>query len=271
VRRIRIAVAAAIVAALAAGTTHANVIDGNDGRGALTALAPSLGLSPAEVARIRSVSGHVACAGPMLTIGSGALFLTGGQVLTAAHVLYANGVREAHCSFRLQQPGTQWIELKMDAADMRMGAPQPKPGSNDDWAILALTQPITGADPFPPAPIPPKAGDRLIALSAHPVGMDAVPLDEPVAEGCAIRRVPVSTAATTFYRTDCDASAGSSGGMQLWRGADGALVFRGIVISTGPDTPALAGAPYNEKLGSVTTALGTDAAILAAGRALAGS
>ena len=261
----------AILAALALSfVVPVNVIDGHDERGALTVLAPSLGLSPDEVARIRSVSGHVACAGPMLTIGSGALFLIGGQVLTAAHVLYANGVREAHCSFRLQQPGTQWIELKMDAGSMRMGAAHPKPGSNDDWAILTLTQPIVGADPFPPDTNIPSAGDRLVALSAHPVGMDAVPLDEPVVEGCAVRRVPVSTAATTFYRTDCDASAGSSGGMQLYRGADGALVFRGIVISTGPDTPALRGAPYNEKLGSVTTALGTGAAILAAGRALAG-
>jgi hypothetical protein len=91
-----------------------------------------------------------------------------------------------------------------------------------------------------------------------------------VVQGCAIRRVPISTAATSFYRTDCDASAGSSGAMQLHRGADGALAFRGIVISTGPSTAALAGAPYNEKAGSVTTALGTDAAILAAGRELAG-
>jgi hypothetical protein len=57
--------------------------------------------------------------------------------------------------------------------------------------------------------------------------------------------------------------------MHLYR-LDGALVFRGMTISTGPTRDAsLHGAPYDEKAGSVTTALSTDAAILAAGRSLA--
>jgi hypothetical protein len=51
---------------------------------------------------------------------------------------------------------------------------------------------------------------------------------------------------------------------------DGQLVFRAITVSTGPwRDPAFVGAPYDEKGGSVTTALGTDAAILAAGQSLA--
>ena len=58
--------------------------------------------------------------------------------------------------------------------------------------------------------------------------------------------------------------------MHLFR-RDGALVFRGITISTGPSSdPDLVGAAYDERGGSVTTALGTDAAILDAGRDLAG-
>ncbi len=80
--------------------------------------------------------------------------------------------------------------------------------------------------------------------------------------------MPVSSAATSFYRSDCDAAGGASGGMHLAR-VDGRLVFRAITISTGPWRDAtLAGAPYDEKRGSVTTALATDAAILAAARAL---
>jgi hypothetical protein len=92
----------------------------------------------------------------------------------------------------------------------------------------------------------------------------------PVAQGCSVKRVPKSTAATSFYRSNCDASGASSGGMHLARvGKD--LVFRGITITTGPwRDEGLSGAPYNEKAGSVTTALGTDAAILKAGRTLAG-
>jgi hypothetical protein len=52
---------------------------------------------------------------------------------------------------------------------------------------------------------------------------------------------------------------------------NGRLVFRGITITTGPwREPRFHGAPYNERGGSVTTALGTDAAILSVGQALAG-
>ena len=86
----------------------------------------------------------------------------------------------------------------------------------------------------------------------------------PVVQGCAVRRAPISSAATSFYRSDCDAGGGSSGGMNLAR-VGGELVFRGMTISTGPWRDSkFVGAPYNEKEGSVTTALGTDAAILAA-------
>ena len=52
---------------------------------------------------------------------------------------------------------------------------------------------------------------------------------------------------------------------------DGRLVFRGITITSGPwQDEHLRGAPYDERGGSVTTALGTDAAILDAGKDLAG-
>jgi hypothetical protein len=101
--------------------------------------------------------------------------------------------------------------------------------------------------------------------------MEEVPPEMPVVQGCTVRRAPRSSSSTSFYRTDCDASPASSGGMHLHRGADGVLRFRGMTISTGPSADAaLRGAPYDEKAGSVTTALGTDAAILAAGRQLAG-
>jgi hypothetical protein len=90
-----------------------------------------------------------------------------------------------------------------------------------------------------------------------------------VAQPCRIRRAPISSEATSFYRSDCDATGSSSGGMHLTR-VDGALAFRGVTITTGPwRDSAFKGAPYDERGGSVTTALGTDAAILAAGRRLA--
>ena len=49
------------------------------------------------------------------------------------------------------------------------------------------------------------------------------------------------------------------------------LIFRGVTITTGPwRDDSFRGAPYDERGGSVTTALGTDAAILEAGKDLAG-
>ena len=50
---------------------------------------------------------------------------------------------------------------------------------------------------------------------------------------------------------------------------NGELVFRGVTITTGLwREPSMVGAPYDEKRGSVTTSLGTDEAILEAGRKL---
>lgn len=270
-----LAQAAAVAATLLAAAADVrplpvNIIDGTDDRGSILALGASLGLSSAEIARIRKVSGHVGCFEPKPKVGSGALYLANDLILTAAHLFFDDaGGRQAKCFFRAQTPGGEWTPLLTDVANARFGARSPRPGSNNDWAIVRLATPITDAAPFPRDTTRPAAGDRLIVVSAHPVGMEAVDPAVPVVQECSVRRAPVSSEATSFYRSDCDASPASSGGMHLFR-SDGQLVFRGMTISTGPwGDPALRGAPYNEKAGSVTTALGTDAAIFAAGRSLA--
>lgn len=253
----------------AAPAIPVNIIDGADERGSLLALGPSLGLSAVEIARIRAVSGHIACRGRVTVTASGALFLTNRQILTAGHTFFDEaGGKRGPCYFRPQTPGSEWVQLDLAAA--RFGATPPKPGSNADWAVVRLAEPLAGADPFPPAPSPPANGETLIVVTAQPAGFENLDPNVPVIQGCAVRRAPVSTAATSFYRSDCDAGGGSSGGMNLAR-VGGQLVFRGVTISSGPwRDPKFVGAPYNEKAGSVTTALGTDAAILAAGKSLAG-
>ena len=245
-----------------------NIIDGPDDRASLIERGPALGLSPAEIAHIRKVSGHVACAGDQAVTGSGALFLTNGQILTAGHIFFGpSGDLAAKCFFRPQAPDSRWMELDLTRA--KFGATPPKPGSNNDWAIVRLKTPIAGAEPFSPAAGPPAKGEALIVVSAQPAGFEQVDPNVPIVQGCTVRRVPVSSSTTSFYRTDCDAGGGSSGGMHLAR-IDGQLVFRGMTISTGPwRDPKFIGAPYDEKAGSVTTALGTDAAILTAGKSLA--
>ncbi len=248
-----------------------NIIDGTDDRGSLLIIGPSLGLLPAEIAQIRKVSGYVGCFLPTPSVGSGALFLTNGQIITAAHIFFTrDGQRRSDCFFKNQAADS--VKIDLDTSRAAFGAVPPKAGSNNDFAIVTLAEPILGASPFPVEDsVPIKAGDSLIVITAHPAGMEkAVDNSVPVAQGCRVRRVPVSTAATSFYRTDCDATGSSSGGMHLAR-VDGRLVFRGITITAGPwQDPAFRGAPYDERGGSVTTALGTDAAVLAAGRRLAG-
>lgn len=248
--------------------TPVNIIDGADDRASILERGPALGLSPMEIARIRRASGHVACAGDQAVTGSGALFLTNAQILTAGHIFFGpSGDLAAKCFFRPQAQDSRWIELDLTGA--KFGATPPKPGSNNDWAVVRLKTPIAGAEPFPPAAAPPAKGDTLVVVSAQPAGFEEVDPSVPIVQGCTIRRVPVSSSTTSFYRTDCDAGGGSSGGMHLAR-VNGELVFRGMTISTGPwRDPKFIGAPYDEKAGSVTTALGTDAAILTAGKSLA--
>ena len=249
-----------------------NIIDGTDERDSLLAIGPSLGLSPAEIDRIRTVSGYVGCLSPSPSVGTGALFLSNGQVLTAAHILFErSGRMRWRCFFKNQAADPVMIDLLLGEGDAKFGKVPPKAGSNDDYAVVRLAEPLADAVPFPVADgVPVRTGDPLIVVSAHPAGMARdVENGVPVAEGCKVRRVPKSTAATSFYRSDCDASGASSGSMNLAR-VGGELVFRGVTITTGLwQDEALKGAPYNEKTGSVTTALGTDAAILAAGKALA--
>jgi len=262
-------IAAAVALALAAPAA-ANIIDGTDDRDSLLDIGPALGLSKPEIDRIRKVSGYVGCFLPTPALGSGALFLTNRQILTAGHIFFEDdGVPRSNCFFKTQTIPPVKVDLLVDEA--RFGARPLKPGSNYDFAVVPLAEPIEGAEPFPvDLDTKVKAGDDLIVITAHPAGMEkTVPNEVPVAQGCTIRRVPISTSITSFYRTDCDASGSSSGGMHLSR-VNGELVYRGVTITTGLwRDPALKGAPYDERRGSVTTALGTDAAILDAGRTLA--
>jgi hypothetical protein len=268
------AAAAALVAlsiAAPPSVTPVNIIDGRDDRDSILAIGPGLGLTPREINRIRHVSGYVGCLSPSPAIGGGALFITNDQILTAAHIFYErSGAKRSNCFFRAQTPDSERIDILLDAANARFGGNPPRPGSNKDYAIVRLARPLSGQTPFPVETTTGiAAGDRLIVVTPHPVGMEHLDKQVPVAQPCTVRRVPISSGVTNFFRTDCDATGSSSGGMHLSR-VNGRLVFRGITISTGPwRDPNLKGAAYDERGGSVTTALGTDAAILEAGLGLA--
>jgi hypothetical protein len=270
-RRLQCLTAAAAIVA-AATTAPANVIDGTDDRSSILVIGASLGLTPDEISRIRHVTGHVGCFLPSPSVGTGTLFLTNRQIITAGHILFdPSGHPRSKCFFRTQDPEPIMIDLLLGAENTRFGSTPPRPGSNDDYAIVKLAEPVPDAEPFPvDESVPVKTGDPLIVITAHPAGMEQeVDAHVPVAQSCTVRRVPKSSGATSFYRTDCDASGSSSGGIHLAR-VNGRLVFRGVTITSGPWQDArFRGAPYDEKSGSVTTALGVDGAILAAGKSLA--
>jgi len=248
----------------------ANIIDGTDDRGSLVTLGPALGLSAAEIGRIRRASGYVGCLSPSPSLGSGAL-VGDRLVLTAAHILFEpSGQRRSKCFFRSQAPEPATVDLLFDAASARFGAKKPKAGTNADFAVVGLAAPVAGAEPFALAAGPLAAGEALIVITAHPAGM-AKEVDKavPVAQGCTVRRVVAAAAGAALIKTDCDATGSSSGGLNLVR-AGGRLVLAGITITTGPwREKRFVGAPYSEKTGSVTTALATAGTVAAAVRGLA--
>jgi hypothetical protein len=255
------------------GLRRVNIIDGADDRGSLLELGPSLGLSAAEIARIRKVSGYVGCLSSPPSMGAGMLFLDDRQIITAAHILFEpSGRPRRKCFFRTQDPEPFHTELDLSAGGTRFGAKVPKAGSAQDFAVVRLLEPVPGGVPFPVAVAPPRAGEALIVVTSHPAGM-AREVDKgiPVVQGCTVRRVvPATTAGLpSQLRTDCDATGSSSGGMNMTR-IGGQLMLRAITVATGPwQNKRLLGAPYSEKAGSQTVAVTLDGPVLAAGRGLA--
>lgn len=267
--RLAAGVLAAVLLAVAAPAA-ANVINGADDRDSLLVLAPKLGLTAEEVQHIRSSTGFVACLSPTPSMGSGVLFLDNQQVLTAAHILYQpDGKARSRCFFRNQTVPPVMVDLVPYKGYSAFGAMPPKPGTSQDFAIVRTALPVTGGAPFRVPDSLPAKGETLIVTTGHPAGM-AKEVDRfvPVAQSCTVRRVLSAGRYAALFNTDCDATGSSSGGANFAR-VGGGLVLRGVTISTGPwQDPAFAGAPYNEKRGSFTTAISVSGVVLQAGRAL---
>jgi hypothetical protein len=249
-----------------------NIIDGTDDRGSLLELGPGLGLSPAEITRIRRVTGYVGCLSPSPSMGAGTLFLGDRQVITAAHILFEpSGQPRSKCFFRNQDEEPFHTDLDLSPGATRFGAKVPKPGSAQDFAVVRLMEAVPRAVPFPVAVSPAGVGETLMVVTAHPAGMARV-VDNgiPVIQGCTVRRVvpAASPAVASQLRTDCDATGSSSGGMNMTR-IGGQLMLRAITVATGPwRNKRLQGAPFNEKAGSQTIAIALDGPVLQAARAL---
>ena len=83
-------------------------------------------------------------------MGTGALFLTNRQIITAGHILFdPSGQPRSKCFFRTQDPEPIMIDLLLGPENTRFGATPPRAGSNDDYAIVRLGRAVPDADPFP--------------------------------------------------------------------------------------------------------------------------
>ena len=147
----------------------------------------------------------------------------------------------------------------LGAENTRFGATPPRAGSNQDYAIVRLAEPVPDAEPFPVDDGQSDQGRRqLIVITAHPAGMEReVDAGIPVAQGCTVRRVPISTSGDVVlpHRLRRDRLVVRRHASRARRRR---LVFRGVTITTGPwRDENFRGAPYDERGGSVTTALGT--------------
>lgn len=214
----------------------------DDRRGPLADLAPGLGLSPGEAARIRASTGFVLCdVDGMKPIASGVLIGDGRAIATAAHVLrdpkrggtpFPPAMR---CAFRTQSVPPETVPLRLDASKV-LGAGGRDPSDPNDYAVVRLSTPLANplARPFPGVPPPTATGSRVLLVSAFQADLSPRSgTPDPI-----VQEATIEVAGTTepgaprpLYLSGA-MDMGGSGGPMLVR-QDGELALAGIVSSTG--------------------------------------
>jgi hypothetical protein len=233
-----------------------------DPRGALTKLGPKLGLSSAEIDKIRHAIGFVECKGLKFKnrgVGTGVLYGNGAQVMTAAHVLVDenNRLREP-CYFQNQAVPFARVEL-----DMRTGSVDivriNRADGGSDLAFTHLKKQLPGVTGFPidPAGTPIDKRQKMIVVSAYQQRMTTlVDPQEPIVQQCKAQGVmpPMSPNGTIVYG-DCAMSGGASGSPGFIR-INGDLTIK--TIMTGGGDPQQDYQAYSVGLGSYSWGIGID-------------
>jgi len=236
-----------------------------DPRGPLTQKAKELGLSPAEVQRIRKNTGYVICPGNVSggESGGAAMLVGNGDFLvTDAHLFInpeTNERREplSDCMFVNQADPHDVVRLDFSSErSYKFYTKVPKLEWYNDRAVVRLKRRVPGARPFPidtdEAPI--RRGHRLIMISAtqkqltFPMtqyhfktsiggGKFTYELDlneEPIAQACTAMGYYARTArASSVLYSDCSATIGASGSVAMIRKQDGSLAAKALLIQTG--------------------------------------
>jgi hypothetical protein len=241
-----------------------------DGRGPLDEKAGQLGLSAADVDRLRGATGYVVCPGSAHNNGivaSAALVVSTQVILTVGHAFVDEAGRaraplEA-CVFRNQAvPPTEVRLAGSDAVWIGLKGPA-VPHDPRDYAVARLSRPVSGAVPLRLQSGTTATGERGIGIVAWQEikGVDGDPTT-PVVQDCAVRDLdPAEGTLPTNYLTDCDLGPVGSGGHLLVQ-AGGEWVTAGVFSSSGGDLSV--GRSFSRRLGSFTRVIGVDGGLAAA-------
>lgn len=222
-------------------------IVGHDDRSSLNHFPHSA--SPAEQRWLAQVTGSVECPPSATfpgTAGSATLVGSNAKIVTVAHNFY----NEQHqlpyplptCYFATKANPGHKIPLVFEPGSFKIGLTFFD--ASRDYAIVRLARPVSGVTPLAFGPEP-SAGDELLLISAQ-ASHAQKPIDtsRPVARLCHVHKAFTSVGnANSFFRGDCDTSAGDSGGIYLAR-RSGQLVAVGL--HHGGGLPSANGLPYDD-------------------------
>lgn len=243
-----------------------------DGRGAITEKAEQLGLSGADVERLRAATGYVICPGSANgngIVASAALVESNQLIVTVGHAFVdEQGLpREpiGDCIFRNQ--ATPPSEIRLAGGDyLWVGLAGPAtPHDPSDYAVALLSRPVDVPEPLRMnSPLSGLGiGDHVIGIVAWQE-IEGRQLDPgtPVVQDCVLRDFDASNGTQpTNYLTDCDLGPVGSGGHLVVK-ADGEWVTGGVFSTSGGERSA--GRSFNRRLGSYTRVVAVDGGLASA-------
>jgi|SRR5665213_2206955 len=227
-----------------------------DPRGPITAMGPTIGMSPAEILQARKTTGYVVCTGATNknpATGSAVLVGRGGQLVTNVHAFIdeKTGLRReplAQCFFQNQMSPPEIAFLDFADKSYKFFTESPVNEFYKDVAVVRLATKIPGVHPFasdfsgPPISQgqalimvssdqdlltrPPKTAKQNIVIAGKSYSFDYNV--EPIVQKCtAVTVRPADGKYTTAIYSDCSGTDGASGSAVLVR-INGQLVLKGV-------------------------------------------
>lgn len=193
----------------------------------------SRAVSPSEQRWLAQVTGWVECSPSATfpgTTGSASLVGSNAKIITVAHNFFDEQRRLPNplprCYFRTKAHPHRRIPLVFEPGAYTIGATMWD--ASRDYAIVRLAEPVRGVTPLSFGAAP-STGEELILISSQASSArKRIDTSKPVARMCTVHKAFSSFGnSNSFFRGDCDTSAGDSGGIYLAR-RSGRLVAVGL-------------------------------------------